>query len=755
MAGIYRTLQSDFSAGEIDPMVEANLNLPYRQIGLRESYNTLHLPNATVSKRPGLIREITTPFGNIDSHLAWTPVEVQMESGKTAIAFLGSSARVILDGAFYDVPIYASDEEGETETISLAAKLRHVAVYQQYIFISYPEDTELGILMLKIEEDDTAGVKVYKPAQAMEDNLVMPEGIGACTRALYVANGRLLYGSKNIFNASRSRTEAQKEDEAGFPTWMLDFTLSDWTYTWTYTYTATVDGYEVDDIITYQSTDGEPPSDPFTKPEGIVKRTRVMHKDTTASAEGSPETWEEYTVSDNYQYGHVYLTDAVIRTKDAEGNVEAHTTETYPDYEAYPSNVEIEKSDIPNPLSTHGVQVNENDMYGSSIKWITQAGRIIVGTETAIHIAVDQYIAPSTFDLVITSYTGTSALQPKLLNTFVIFTSADRRKLYMGIFSDETKGLSITEMTATVRHLFLSGIKDYFISDNPYRVIYVLTNDDECRVCIPVFGSDGSVIFGWSTWDFGVSHPEYICFDRRAEDQQKTYFIMKDDETGKGWIYTLDYREPYLYGVKDTDLLLDYADVQTVKNVRGDVTLTSPFLGKYDSVDVMLTYSDGKQAVLRNVPVEVDAESGAVTIFLDYARSDLDATADATMKVGRCYVTRMALFQQLLPNNSGIALQTKHSINQMFLQIYRSQGGSVYVGDVKKADVLQLRYGHDLYNDNSTNPLTGKPYTFTGIYTIDSPVQNTTEDDISIRSEDPYPFNLMAVSFKYTLTEVN
>ena len=131
-----------------------------------------------------------------------------------------------------------------------------------------------------------------------------------------------------------------------------------------------------------------------------------------------------------------------------------------------------------------------------------------------------------------------------------------------------------------------------------------------------------------------------------------------------------------------------------------------------------------------------------------------DATADATMKVGRCYVTRMALFQQLLPNNSGIALQTKHSINQMFLQIYRSQGGSVWANGAKIADLLQLEFGIDVYNDNSTNPLTDTPYTFSGVYTIDNPIQNVEEDNLSIITADPYPFNLVAISMKYTLTEV-
>ena len=141
-------------------------------------------------------------------------------------------------------------------------------------------------------------------------------------------------------------------------------------------------------------------------------------------------------------------------------------------------------------------------------------------------------------------------------------------------------------------------------------------------------------------------------------------------------------------------------------------------------------------------------------MHIDYERDDMAATADVTMKVGRSYETRIGLFQQILPNNTGISLVTKHSIDRLYLQIYRSQGGSVYHGDAKVADILQLRYGHDLYNDNATNPLTGTPYTFSGTYTIDNPVQNVTDDDLSIITADPYPFNLMAVSMRYTLTEV-
>lgn len=747
MGAVYRQIQADFSSGEIDPMVEANLNLPYRANGLKESYNTLHLPNATVSKRPGLIREILSSFGNIASHDSWTPVEVQMESGETCIIFLGATARVILNGVFYDVPIYASEDDEETETISLSAQLRHVAVYQQYIFISYPEDTTTGFLMLHVVKDNTTGIRVYKPKTEYEENLLYPDDIGACTRPLYVANGRLLLGAKNVFNASMQRTEAQKESSTGFPTWITNFTLADYTYNWTYNYSATSGDYEISETIVYKTFDETPPDDPFTKPEGIQQRIRVIRKETSSTQ------WEEYTVTENYAYGKVFITDIVLRSTNDTGEVEAHTSETYPDKQAYPNNPNIEKDSIPDPQSTNAIQVRENDMYGASIKWITMAGRIIVGTETAIHIAVDQYLDPKTFDLVITSYTGTSALQPKLLNQFVIFTSSDRKKLYMAIYSDESKGLLITEATANVKHLFLSGIKDYFISDNPYRVIYVLTNDNECRVCIPNFGSDGSVSFAWSTWDFGISHPEYICFDRRAENEQKTYFIMKDESTGKGWIYTLDYREPYLYGVKDTDLLLDYADIQTIKNARGNVDLSSPFLKNYESVDVMLTYADGKQAVLRDCPIIVD-DDGTYSVTINYERTDLENIDDVTMKVGRAYETRIAFFQQLLPNNAGVALMTRHSIDKLYLKIYRSQGGSVWANDAKIADLLQFEFGIDVYNDNSINPLTDTPYTFSGTYTIDNPIQNVEEDNLLIITADPYPFNLMAISMKYTLSEV-
>ena len=857
MGANYRQIQADFSSGEIDPMAEANLNLPYRTNGLKESYNTLHLPNATVSKRPGLIREILSPFGNIPSHDAWTPVEVQMESGETCIIFLGATARIIIDGAFYDVPIYASEDEEETETIQLSAQLRHVAVYQQYIFISYPEDTETGILMLKVEKDETAGMRVYKPSGEITANLNFPSDIGACTRPVYVANGRLLIGSRNVFNTSKQRTEKQKESETGFPTWMLDFSLADYTYNWTYKYSATTsEGYEVKETIYYQSFNEIPPDDPFSKPDGIQQRIRII-KQSYEEPYATGFHWREWTVTDNYADGNVLITNIVekislaiqqsetttyygklldehgnpIQEKDEDGNLvwelnddgeplldsfgnkipvykygdveyegiiltgfEGELAETFktalnsvlgtssmfyddgsisseileavpdktvstissnsnPDVQAYPSNKELDEDSTPDPQATHAIQVRENDMYGSSIKWITMAGRIIVGTETAIHIAVDQYLDPRTFDLIITSYTGTSALQPKLLNQFVIFTSSDRKKLYMAIYSDESKGLMITEATANVKHLFLSGIKDYFISDNPYRVIYVLTNDNECRVCIPNFGTDGSVSFAWSTWDFGISHPEYICFDRRAENEQKTYFIMKDESTGNGWIYTLDYREPYLYGVKDTDLLLDYADIQTISNVRGSIALTSPFLKKYGSVDVMLTYADGKQAVLRDCPITI-GNDGTCSVTVNYERPDLGNEATVTMKVGRAYETRIAFFQQLLPNNAGVSLITRHSIDKLFLKIYRSQGGSVWANGAKIADLLQLKFGIDVYNDNSINPLTDAPYTFSGVYTIDNPIQNVDEDNLAIITADPYPFNLIAISMKYTLSEV-
>lgn len=811
MAATYRMIQADFSSGEIDPMVESNVNLAYRQTGLKESYNTLHLPNATVSKRPGLVREILTSFGVISSHEAWTPVEVQMETGETCILFLGSSARAIINGSFFDVPIYASESEDETETISLSAKLRHTAVYQQYVFISYPEDDVTGFLMLKVEYDSVKGLRVYKPASEIEKNLVYPEDIGACTRPLFVSNGRLLLAAKNVFNASRQRTEKQKESESGFPTWTVDFTLTDYTYSYTYKYSkqsAEEDkSVSITETVKYTSYDeSSASSDPFSKPENISQRVRVI-KYSYVNPYSIGFHYREWTVTDTYADGKVLITDVVVRSSLAiqkssttgkegimltgmegsmkntfndclmkisgvttmfkdDGSVDDEILEAvadktlitagaddYPDLEAQPTNKTVESSSTVNPLSTHAIQVRENDMYGASIKWITSAGRIIVGTNTAIHIAVDQYMDPVSFDLVLTSYTGASALQPKILNQYVVFSSSDGKKLYIGVYSDAIKGFQITEATANVKHLFLSGIKDYYISDNPYRVIYVLTKDNQCRVCIPTFMADGTINFAWSTWDFGEhAHVEYICFDRRQDEDQKVYFIMKDESDGRGWIYSLDYREPYLYGIDDTELLLDFADVMTISNARGSVLLSSPFLKNYDSLDVMLTYSDGKQVVLRDCPVS--SSDNGYSVYINYEREGTGFSDSVTMKIGRSYETRIALLQQVLPNNAGISLIAKHSIEKLYLQIYRSQGGSVYSGERKIADLLQFQYGKDLYNDNATNPLTDRPYTFSGVYTIDRPIQTVNEDNIVIKTSDPYPFNLMSISMKYSLLEV-
>lgn len=874
MSATYRIVQSSFQAGELDPMTAANYNLAYRQIGLKESYNTLHLPNATVSKRPGLLKELfDNSFGDIASHDSWTVIELQTESGSTCGLFLGKTARILYEGAFYDRPIYGSAAMDEKDTISLTDGEKHYSsVFQQTVFIT-DSMAEHGFYALQLTVSDEGIPDIHRV-----DSSVVYDDISDMGNAstLAVANGRLWIADRNILAASRSRTIDLKQDENGFPKWMMDFTLTDYSSTAVYSYhreDAQKDA-AIDEKVYYRCTGKDLPADPFDTPDCIEKRVRqisvpasdIANKDTEYSTSATADEpaydrvsidlayRDDYTVTENYSEGSPLITDisrkrSVIEgfiqldiargmdikydtsmqddgyiciripygtdkedeicagydgsaisgwivlnkstgtdrheldsssigqgfvQKDAEGVISYKVTigasmqgssysktlidhpASFPEMEAYPDTEDgisnpVSSESTPSVYSTHGIQIQENDMYGSSIRWIASAGRLIVGTDAAVFMAVDQYADPSTFDLVITSYTGTSDIQPKVLNQFIVFTSLDRKKLYVGLYSDEMKGLQISEATEHVTHMFLSGIRDYYITDTPYRAIYVITNDGDCRVCIPTATADG-IVFAWSTWDFGPAKAEYIAFDRR---HRKTFLVM--NMNGNGYVYTLDYREPYLYGESDVALLLDYAEVTEAKNQAQTILIDNPMLVSAGKLQMMCTYPDGRSIVYRDVGMVMLNDKHYVRYLppAGITTGTYPSDADVVIRIGMAYETRIALYQQMLPNNSGYSLISKHSIERIYLAIFRSQGGSIWHGSTKVKDILQLVFGRDRYNSNGTDPETGKPYSFTGIYSVDDPVQTENEDSIMIISEDPYPLNIMAVGFRYKLTELN
>lgn len=1071
----YRPLQSDFSGGQLDPMVESNMNNSLRSIGLKTSRNTLHYQNGSVGKRPPF-RDCCQIVGtSYYPNLVYT--------------YRNANATMLIDGYTVDIQITPSEYflnvgvtwkgvsyssvEIETEDESVLPRgtktsnftFRSMCVYKEFLLILITVTRNDGgddysvILTVKVTQDSTktCGLKFLAPSDVNSNTSSSDEeypgwNAGTVYDCMFLAGGRLILAEGNGLFLSRTRTLALKEtDDSGAPSWLYDFTLAEYSYTFKATRSGgiiTVDGLSSTVEETFECESSSEPSDTITldqaKQYQTKRTTRFTISGNWPTSETPAASQTVITYIENGYSGSGVVSFSSVRLVDSVEYLTTPDEAPSPDKVTWPSDtltVDTEEMvDSPTVYDTHAIELHENDMYSSRIRWISYVGRVIVGTDQAIFIATSQSITPALFDLVISANIGTSEIQPQVMSNLIIFTSADRKKLYAGVYSDELQNMQFTEASSSARDLFVGLISRFWILEYPFMMIYVVTEDGRFLVCTPT-QSDSGYNFAWSEWEFlseRTGEKLYInqIFHDRGNIEEtdadlktpKIYTLASDTRValdggngGDNHLLELLYTEPYEYGLtKDVKWTLDIKQEaiagvnnkglkiripdarSSVASVEGKYTCiikwdtpnsdgtyqTETFnnlspvaefaglnltnlvgsslnygYGEHSTLDNLsfvvspeykkfifrftlpaqvipiesLSYSDhisaylslstksGGNAVVASKPIDgkftseepytftlaeettitfvVDIENytskGSVIItptisyayFLVFPRkvskaiinnmvafgltesdisilnqlgySDNDSIAEFfktycashpmaagkknlvlpsmitekteenltnhywyamfalfgvtdsatiaqivdsvtyedggywfpfslyadkiteinedsamltiypsagqgslfnpkrgtdetfTATIGVPYEMKIGLLQQLLPNNSGTALRSKHSIDRLQLQVFRSFGGSIYAKGSLVKDLLFLMYGKDAFSTGGIDPNTQLPYCFTGIVSVDNPVQNTEEDEIEIVSDTPYPFNLMAVSIKYNITEIN
>lgn len=753
MAATYRTIQTDFSAGEIDPLASLNLNTGLRTIGLALSRNTIHQTSGAVSKRA------PSKMLHMDDGIS------DSLSGKVEIILKDKSVLILISKDGKKVRILTSSESGSSlaEWQGWNAEIDHSnskwAVYENVICEVNPNF--LPYLHTLTYEGNTPQII---SVQMQKSQWIYDSYPTSCC----FAQGRLLLAFGNTVVASRTPEGDQNR--------FFDFALADYTYT----YVAKIDHgtKSGNPSLSAKSsfhftTDAKLPEGERTYAEylalpGLDKCVTVI-TNTAESIEDSNEVDDNgdikkqtvakkvYTITTNFTGGIADYTDIVVRKHItsiggvAKDLVIEEGTTTYDDWDL---SADTHKSSLPAPsiapmvYSSHAVELVENDLYASDIQWIANLGRVTVATKTAIFIATSDVITPNDFDLTITSYIGASDLPPKVLNSWLIWSSYDRRKLYGAIYSNEIQGLSIVELTSNAHHLFTKGIIDYEMTDLPNQTVYALSEDGDIRVCA-LIPRNGGYMFSWSSWHMPYE-TRYIAFSRAAATSHPLIAGVKGEDIPTTALLAVDSREIYQYGENGYELYADAIwngtlDLQDSEiGVEYSYKLPGEFYRYANAINVFISASDQLEITRREVP----RSDGTISLGVLSA-----GYRSASITIGIPYTMEIALFTQLMPNNSGVALMSKHSISRIDFQLYKSNGGEIKTSDGGSYSILQMVYGKSAYS-GSVIDSTGQPVSYTGVYGIDNP--NTTGDDDKVRiiSSEPYPFNLMAVAQTIRLTEV-
>ena len=706
MGAPYRQLQSDFSAGQIDQMVEANVNLPYKQIGLRESYNTIHNSNRTVSKRPGT--KYKNSFAG-NQNLSSATIRVKgnhfLDIPEVEFLFDASHSYIVSSLGVFEDPI----------TVGFYGPYQ-TAVYEDYLFIVGESVPLIRIFQFKLVYDD--------PEYGENDIYIVPKTLDFATwknrpsfikaatdsfSSIMIAGGRLFLAKGNKFCYSRIKVlGVLEEDNNGFPTWMLDFSLS--------SPLNFVKGYLVGGEFYYHAAGDE--GDQIPVDPSMIYVDLASNKNYKWDGTDYVQTTEEprYYVDVSYAYEGI-----------------------------------------------------DNDLRSSEIVWIANLGRVVVATKNGLFISTTQNIDPTSFDLVQVSSYGSSDIQPAYVANMVVFLSTDRKKLYCAYFSSESQGLIVNEITANSRDAFFAGIKEFWAFDYPEISAYAATEDGKLYYCQPVFSGD-NILFAWSQWrlpsdlsviDIAKTESYYAPFNDvwmavKCPNNKIAVLSVDFHES-----YDDDTRRPMLDLMVSTHVSRQASNVFTINNV--------PNLGTSEKYTVFLT----PQGVVKPAPLVIRGlvcNNGSLTVTVPrtatsffHDNGDLKALF---ITYGVEYTTRMTLFQQILPNNSGIALSSKHNLKDVTVMVYRSFGGYLEVAGRKAADLPYLKYGQNVYSVPYDFTTQG-PYAYTGVlrltnpryigqYNADNNARDMVEDDrTAIVHDSPFPFNLMAVSSGYIITEVN
>ena len=705
MGAPYRLLQSDFSAGQIDQMVEANLNLSYKKLGLKESFNTIHNVNRTVSKRPGTRLE-NLLFGHAYSD-DMENVSLTLPNGESLTVFFDANRTwlVLADSSFHEDLTHVVGSPGPYGT----------AIYQNYLFIVGKNVDLVRIFRFTVDREQPFPVVVEDVSIAYENWSNRPSCVkSAQTRftACFVAGGRLFLSKDSSFYFSRIRVPGLLEEDAqGFPSWLMDFSLGD----------------NMNTIPVWYISDAY-----WTDGQGTAA-----------------------LVPEENQIYYVVNTNTYIRWNGTSFDNVGPVGHTYID-------------------SSHGFEGMDNDFQSSEIKWITSLGRVVMATENGLFMSTSQGIDPLTFDMVQTSSYGSCEMQPIVVSNMIFFLSSDKRKIYAAYFQSDYQGLIVMDVTANARDMFFAGIRDFWAFDFPELSVYTVTEDGRFFFCQPSYSENG-IMIAWSEWRFPLDERVLSVYKTRPTESGLPRRIVMAVELPRFGsrdnlgLLTVDFKEPY--GDDTGRPMLDYmteevtgqqsSNVITIQNVReyaDDVPLTF-FIRPKDS--------DSAPVVLRNLPFSGQSITITIPKNIDGFYDESGDLLSMSVVYGAEYISRMTLFQQILPNNAGIALSSKHFIRDVSVMVYRSFGGYLEVAGRKTEDLPYLKYGYSSYSANMYDFTKDGVYGYTGVMRITNPryigvdnadntYRDVVEDDrVAIVHDRPFPFNLMAISIAYNLTEVN
>jgi len=368
------------------------------------------------------------------------------------------------------------------------------------------------------------------------------------------------------------------------------------------------------------------------------------------------------------------------------------------------------------------IVIEKNDMHGSRVQWIAANRFFLAATERATWSDDGAVPTPSTFNLNIVEYAGSNNLQPRGTKEIMVYTGRGGTTLRALVWNQGTQGSGFIDLDISdqAAHLFSSGISEVAVSDFPFPVLWIVTNNGELISCT-INVSGGVKAFARHITDGKV--------ESVAVTPQKTgdiIFIVVNRGSDENPMRAIEH-------IIVRDLVNDdFSDSHYVdageKRLFTEPTDTILELERFEGKEIAI-FADGA------IEPPVIVSNGNVKLQGKFKNIHLGLPIKSVFSHSN----------KQIPAN-GTSLGKKRRIEKVTLKLHKSLGGSVGTTEDEASELLHQRLGSYVLG-SAPDPFTGE---------IDVTVSGNidTKGDLIVTHNEPVPFTMLALVERVAILEV-
>jgi hypothetical protein len=369
-------------------------------------------------------------------------------------------------------------------------------------------------------------------------------------------------------------------------------------------------------------------------------------------------------------------------------------------------------------IASDAISLEENDMYGSKLKWIAANRLLLAATDRATWSDTGDVPTPATFDMNIIEYVGSEDMQGRGTKEALVYVGRSGKTLRALLFTVNSgnAGYIDTDISEAARHVLVKGILDFCIIEYPFSMVWIVLNDGSLVSCTLNMRA-GVVAY--------ARHPMTGTVESIAAvpgtDGDALWMVINRgnkrfvEKLVVGEVTGTEYQESH------------YVDSGT----RIELTRASKTITGLTHLAGMEVHALGDGSIMPPRTVTADG-----SIIYD--------TPVTMLHAGLPYTSVLVPTSPEIPAN-GTSIGKKRRIEKVMLRLYESYGGKCGIDHERLQILGYMKYG-DYIMGSAPEPFTGdQDITISG--TID------TVGKIMVIHDEPVPFNLLGLVERIAIME--